>query len=283
MRMGSLDGKVALVTGASRGIGAEIARLFAAEGAAVAVVARTTEPGQSQFAGTINQTVDDIIAAGGKAVAVAANLGRGDDRRRLVQYTVTELGPVDVLVNNAAVTYFEPVIDFEEKHFRLMFEVQVRAPFELSQLVLPSMIERGAGSILNISSKAGVHPAAPPHARPNSGGTVYGMVKAALERFTTGLAAEVDAHGITVNALSPTGIVPTPGVVHHKLITESRQQDVEPESVMAAAALALVSGVPQRLTSRVAYSQQLLHELGLGPAPRAALLVSDHPRITVGD
>jgi citronellol/citronellal dehydrogenase len=278
--MGVLSGKVAVVTGASRGIGAEIARLFASEGAAVCVTARTTEPGQSQFEGTIHETVSQIVSAGGAAIAVAANLGRGEDRARLVAETVAELGPVDVLVNNGAVTYFTPVADFAEKHWRLMFEVQVRAPFELSQLVLPSMIEREqGGSILNISSKAAVHPEGPPYPEVAlRGGAVYGMVKAALERFSTGLASEVCAHGISVNALSPTGIVPTPGVIHHELITPGRESWVEPESVMARAALALVTADPAKITGRIAYSQQILHELGLGPAPDPKLVVAAHPR-----
>ena len=275
--MGQLDGKVALVTGASRGIGAEIARRFAAEGAAVTVTARTVEAGQGPFDGSITETVDQIIGAGGVAVAIAANLGRAEDRRRLIDETVRQLGPVDILINNGAVTYFEPVADFDEKHYRLMFEVQVRAPFELSQLVLASMIERRGGAIVNISSKGGIHPAGPPY--PNRrGGTVYGMVKAALERFTTGLASEVDEYGIVVNVLSPTGIVPTPGVIHHQLITAGSNQDVEPESVMAAAALVLAHHDPP-LTGRIAYSQQLLWEVGLGPKPREESLVSEHPRM----
>jgi citronellol/citronellal dehydrogenase len=275
--MGSLDGRVAIVTGASRGIGAEIARRFAAEGARVAVSARTTEPGQSAFEGTITETVQSIVDAGGTAVAVAANLARPEDRARLVTETEAALGPIDVLVNNGAVTWFGAVETFQEKHFRMMFEVQVRAPFELSQLVLPGMRARGWGAILNISSKGAIHPDGPPFGT-GPGGTVYGMVKAALERFTTGLAAEVYADNVRVNVLSPTSIVPTPGVVHHQLITPEREHLVEPVDVMASAALALVTE-PPGLTGRIAYSQQLLWELGLGPRPLEELLVSEHPRI----
>jgi citronellol/citronellal dehydrogenase len=275
--MGLLEGRVAIVTGASRGIGAEIARHFAAEGAAVAVSARTTEPGQSAFEGTIHETVQSILDAGGTAIPVAANLARAEDRARLVDETVAQLGPVDVLVNNGAVTWFGAVETFQEKHFRMMFEVQVRAPFELSQLVLPGMRERQWGAILNISSKGALHPAGPPF-RSGPGGTVYGMVKAALERFTTGLAAEVHADNVRVNVLSPTSIVPTPGVTHHRLLTPERAHLAEPPDVMARAALALVTD-PPGLTGRIAYSQQLLWELGLGPEPLPELLVDTHPRM----
>ena len=276
--MGALDGRVAVVTGASRGIGAEIARRFAGEGARVAVSARTTEAGQSQFEGTIHETVQSIVDAGGAAVAIAANLARPEDRARLIAETERELGPVDVLVNNGAVTWFEPVESFAENHYRMMFEVQVRAPFELTQLVLAGMRQRRWGAILNISSKGAIHPAGPPYGERSGGGAVYGMVKAALERFTTGLAAEVHADNVRVNVLSPTSIVPTPGVVHHQLLTPEREHLVEPVEVMAAAALALVTD-PPGLTGRVAYSQQLLWELGLGPEPLAELLVTEHPRI----
>jgi citronellol/citronellal dehydrogenase len=275
--MGALDGRVAVVTGASRGIGAEIARRFAADGARVAVSARTTEAGQSQFEGTIHDTVQSIVDAGGAAVAIAANLARAEDRARLIAETERELGPVDVLVNNGAVTWFEPVETFAENHFRMMFEVQVRAPFELGQLVLPGMRRRHWGAILNISSKGAIHPAGPPYGA-GAGGAVYGMVKAALERFTTGLAAEVHGDNVRVNVLSPTSIVPTPGVVHHQLLTPEREHLAEPVEVMAAAALALVAD-PPGLTGRIAYSQQLLWELGLGPPPLEELLVAEHPRI----
>jgi len=275
----TLEGRVAVVTGASRGIGAEIARLFAAEGAAVAVTARTIEEGDSRFSGSISTTVEEITAAGGQAIAIAADLSRPDDRARLIAETEAGLGPVDIVVNNGAVTFFEPVAEFTEKHWRLMFEVQVRAPFELTQLVLPSMRERNQGSILNISSKAGLHPWPEPSSR-SMGGTVYGMVKAALERFSTGLAAELADTAITVNALSPTSIVATPGVVHHHLITPENEGRVEPESFMARAALALVS---RGLTGRIAYSHQLLAELGLESPPADWLMVDDHARHTTSE
>ena len=275
--MGLLEGRVAIVTGASRGIGAAIARRFAGEGASVAVTARTTEAGQSPYEGTIHETVQSILDAGGEAVPIAANLARPEDRARLVAETERQLGPVDVLVNNGAVTWFGAVETFQEKHFRMMFEVQVRAPFELAQLVLPGMRAHSWGAIVNISSKGAIHPAGPPFA-PGPGTTVYGMVKAAVERFTTGLAAEVHADNVRVNALSPTSIVPTPGAVHHNLLTPERQRLAESADVMASAALALVTD-PPALTGRIAYSQQLLWELGLGPKPLEELLVAEHPRI----
>ena len=265
--MGLLDGRVAIVTGASRGIGAEIARRFGAEGAAVAVAARTAEPGTSQFAGTIGETTDQIRAAGGTAIAIAADLSSAEDREMLVAETVRQLGAPDILVSNAAVTYFTKVEDFTPKRYALMFAVQVEAPFHLAKLVLPGMREHEAGWILNISSGAARHPAIPPGPFASRGGTVYGMCKAAIERFSTGLAAELYADNIAVNALSPTKVVPTPGTIYHHLTSEGAENS-EPTSVMAEAALMLCHRDPQSLTGRITYSQELLAELGV-PVPQA--------------
>jgi len=166
-----------------------------------------------------------------------------------------------VLVNNAAVTYFEPVADFAARHFAVMFAVQVEAPFDLAQRVLPGMRQRQRGWILNISSRAAVHPAGPPF-RGRPGSTVYGMCKAAIERFSSGLASEVYADGIAVNALSPSGLVPTPGVVFHHLTDGVPADRLEAPEVMAEAAYALCTGDPATLTGRVTYARPLLEELG---------------------
>jgi citronellol/citronellal dehydrogenase len=260
--MGVLDGKVALVTGASRGIGAEIARRFGAEGAAVAVVARTTQGAASALPGTIDDTAAQIREAGGTAIAIAADLAKPADRERLVEETTRQFAAPDILVNNAAVTYFTRVEDFTAKRYALMFAVQVEASFHLAQLVLPGLREHGAGWILNISSVAARHPVIPPTAWAGRGGTVYGMCKAAIERFSTGLAAELYPDNIAVNALSPTRVVPTPGTLFHHLTTEDDPSN-EPASVMAEAALLLCHRDPPTLTGRIVYSQELLAEFGV--------------------
>jgi NAD(P)-dependent dehydrogenase (short-subunit alcohol dehydrogenase family) len=228
----------------------------------VAVSARTVEEGDHPYPGSLQATVQAITDAGGTAIPVPADLSRPEDRQRLVETVERELGPVSVLVNNAAVTYFEPASRFDERHYRLMFEVQVRAPFELVQRVLPGMRERREGWILNISSGAARHPQGPPY-EGNLGGTVYGMCKAALERFTTGLAAEAFEDGIAVNALSPSGLVATPGVRHHGLDRHVPKERLEPVEVIVEAAYLLCTGDPAKLTGRVTYAKPILEELGV--------------------
>ncbi|HEV8573928.1 MAG TPA: SDR family NAD(P)-dependent oxidoreductase, partial [Dehalococcoidia bacterium] len=149
--MGKLDGKSVIVTGASRGIGAEIARVFASEGGRVACAARTLHEGEHQFEGSLESTVKAIRDAGGEATAVAANISESEDCQKLVQSARDAYGPIDVLVNNAALTYFVPVKDYPLNRWMRSWAVNFHAPFILSQLVLEEMIARRSGSIVNIS------------------------------------------------------------------------------------------------------------------------------------
>lgn len=258
---GLLAGQVALVTGASRGIGAAVAKRFAMEGAKVVVTARTVDEAESVLPGTIGETVAEINAAGGEAIAVQADLSVPADRQRMMDEAVAVFGHVDILVNNAAVTFFIPVEAFPEKRFRLMMDVQVWTPFELSQMVIPGMRERGRGWIINVSSHAAIHPDKTVSGR---GGTVYGMCKAALERFTTGLAQELYDDNIGVNVISP-GLVATPGAVHHNLINEETKDRETPVEHMAEACLRLCHGDPKEITGRIDYADEVVEEFGLQP------------------
>ncbi|MEO3858615.1 SDR family NAD(P)-dependent oxidoreductase [Acrocarpospora sp. B8E8] len=267
---GKLNGSVAIVTGASRGIGAEIAKVFAAEGAAVVAAARSTSESPGRLAGTLDETVAAINDAGGRAIAVATDLARPEQRERLVREAEREFGEVDILVNNAAVTYFTPVADFGSQQAELMFAIGVHAPLHLSRLVLPGMKARGRGWICNITSDVARHPRIPPSRWGAMGtSTVYGMCKAALERLSTGLAAEVYHSGIAVNALGPARVVPTPGTIFHGVTSAGDPRSESPD-VMARAALALCSADPARMSGRIARSQDLLDEIDAETARAAA-------------
>ncbi len=264
--MGKLDGRVAIVTGASRGIGAEIAMLFASEGAKIVCAARTLNEGDHRMlTGSLAGTVKKITDAGGQALAVAVDVSNEADCQKLLSAAEDAFGVVDILVNDAALTYYKPIVDYNVKHWVKAFAVNVHAPFMLSQLVLPNMIKQRRGAIVNISSGSAIGPGRTPFkdARPVNGGTMYGATKAALERFTQGLAQEVAAHNISVTALSPSQVVPTPGTVYHKLVTGIADPNGEPPALMARAALLLASEPADKINGRVTYSQQILSEYGL--------------------
>jgi NAD(P)-dependent dehydrogenase (short-subunit alcohol dehydrogenase family) len=263
--MGRLDGKVVVVTGASRGIGAEIASLLAAEGGRVVCAARTLREGDHPLAGSLETTVETIRARGGEAHAATANIAEPAECGRLLETARKVYGPIDVLVNNAALTYFVPIKDYVVGKWMASWAVNLHAPFVLSQLVLRDMIPRGSGAIVNIGSGAAIGPGRGPYPDPamgTRGGTCYGAQKAALERFTQGLAAEVYAHGISVTCVSPSQVVPTPGTVYHKLVKGMDDPRGERPELMARAVLLLASEPLERVSGRVTYSQQILKEFG---------------------
>lgn len=261
--MGKLDGKVVIVTGSSRGIGAEIARVFAAEGGKIVCAARTLHEGEHQYEGSLETTVAGIRKAGGEATPVAVDISQPEECEKLVAAARSAYGPIDVMVNNAALTYFIPIKDYPVNRWLRSWAVNFHAPFILSKLSLEDMIPRKSGAIVNISSGAAIGPGRGPYkVNPLGGGTCYGSEKAALERFTQGLAAEVQEYGVSVTCVSPSQVVPTAGTVHHKLVRGLDDPRGEHPELMAKAALLLATEPLEKVTGRVTYSQQILKEFG---------------------
>jgi NAD(P)-dependent dehydrogenase (short-subunit alcohol dehydrogenase family) len=201
--MGKLDGQVALVTGASRGLGRDIALALARAGVAVCVAARTETAGESRIPGTLADTVASIEEAGGRAIAVRCDVTREDEVDRAVQQTRDAFGRIDILVNNAGVLIPGSIREMNPRHWELAFRVNVHGPFLFCRAVLPHLAQGGGGHIVNISSRGAIGPGPGPYTVVQQGGTSYGSTKAALERLSQGLASEVFPDRISVNALSP--------------------------------------------------------------------------------
>jgi citronellol/citronellal dehydrogenase len=254
-----LSGKVALVTGSGQSVGAGIARTLAAQGATVAVNDIVEERAAA--------TASTITDAGGRSAAFAfdvTDLGAVDAGVVAIERA---LGPVDILVNNAAAAFYLPTPEITLKRRRIMYELNVHAPIDLAQGVIPGMRAKRRGWIVNVSSATSKHPSGPPYPTNQSVGAVaatYGSSKAALERYTTGLASELYGDHIAVNAVAPVAAVRTPGA--DELVADVMAANpglVEPMEVMVEAILALCTCDPATLTGRVTLSRHLLEELGI--------------------
>jgi len=265
-----------VVTGSSRGLGKAIAVALAAEGAAVAVVARTEQQWDERLPGTIGETAEQIKAGGGSAVAIRADLSDRDDRARLVEAARATLGPITILVNNAAFTapgrppragsdrspaarrtaaptgtaraawptFLTTPLSAYERHF----QIGPFAAYELTQLVVPDMAAAGYGSIVNITSGASRMPGEGPY--PDRGGGVlagYGGAKAALEHFTQCAAYELADQNIAVNALAPSKAILTPGLAYYS----TAFADLSPEDEFAEAAVQLTIVDPAVVTGKI--------------------------------
>lgn len=250
----SCAGKVALVTGASRGgTGTAIAVRLAAEGADVAVTART-------LAG-LEECRDQITALGRRCVVLPADMGSPAQRAELVPRTEAELGPIDILVNSAAIGGYKPFDAWTASELERMMQVNLWGPWQLMSDVIGPMRERGRGAIVNLTSFAGELPPGPPFPRnrPAKSGSAYGSSKSALNRLTLSVASECEGQGISVNALTPQAAISTPALAQSGGWID--QVMFEPLETMAEAALALITGDPESLTGRIAFSLQLLLEL----------------------
>ncbi|MFO7590919.1 MAG: SDR family NAD(P)-dependent oxidoreductase [Acidimicrobiia bacterium] len=259
---GRLSGRRALVTGSSRGIGAAVALRLAAEGASVAITARTLDR-HPTLPGSLREVADRIAAVGTSPTVIVADLSDPDDRARIVPEAEAGLGgPIEVLVNNAAAAMYLPLVDYPLKRRLLTYSINVHAPVDLMQQVLPPMLATGEGWIVNLSS-ATARPAPDPARTPARIATmaVYGSTKAALNRLTNGFAIELAGSGVRVNTVEPRAAVMSEGAaaVASDVITPELTESME-EMVEATIALC---DCPPELTGRVTVSLDLIDELGL--------------------
>ena len=193
--MGQMDGMVAIVTGASRGLGRAIAREYAREGASVVICARSQSP--TGLTGTLDETANDIRNAGGDVLAISCDVTNADEVNQMVRRASDRYGKIDVLFNNAgAMVLGETIMEIDPVRWDQLMRVNVSGPYLCSRAVLPIMMERRRGSIINIGSRMATDPN-------QGGGVLYSASKAAVHMFTYCLADEVRDYNIAVNVLSP--------------------------------------------------------------------------------
>ena len=189
----NLEGKVAIITGSSKGIGKAIAKSFAENGAQVVISSRNQE--------ACDEVVNEFVSEGLKAIGIACHIGKAAQRKNLVDQTITAFGKIDILVNNAAINpFFGPVEDLDPSIFDKIMEVNVKAPWSLSNLVLPHLKINKKGSIINIASVEALTPGA--------GLGIYSTSKAALLMLSKNQAKEWGKYGVRVNAICP-GLIKT--------------------------------------------------------------------------
>jgi NAD(P)-dependent dehydrogenase (short-subunit alcohol dehydrogenase family) len=270
--MGELDGKIAIVTGASRGIGEAAAERLASEGAIVIAAARTVGDEADPKIDTLAYTVSQIRKRGGEAHAYRLDVAKAESRAEFMDTVLNRFGHVDILVNNAGIAGLGAVSwNMLDAHFRRVFEVDVFGPRDLALRCLPGMVERGYGRIVNVSStmadRAAPKADGPPYLdfHRTGGVSAYCSAKSTLNLFSRALAAETYGKGIAVNVVSPVNSVLTRGtmeLVKAGVVKAERIQAPEDPEVMAEAILALCLVDPKVSTGLTTYSGQYLAEIG---------------------
>ena len=258
--MKRFEGKNAIVTGASRGIGRGIAQRLAAEGANVAITARTLDA-HPTLPGSLNETLAELNAFPGTHLAIQADLGDADSRGDIVPQAQEALGPIDILVNNAAAAIYQPMNGYPLKRRRLMLEINLLAPHDLIEAVLPDMESAGEGWIVNLSSATAKLAVGPPFPADGVKGVfgVYGTTKAALNRMTSAWAVELHPRNIRINTIEPLAAVLSEGA--DELVGGILRPDqIESMEAMVEAAVALCD-CPIDRCGQILSSLPLLDEL----------------------
>jgi len=261
--MGKLDGKVAFITGASRGIGKDMALVFAREGAKVVVTARTMNEGDFRIPGSVNTTVERIRAEGGDAIGVRCDVTNDEEVAEAVQAAVSHYGRIDILINNAAILIPGTILEMQVRHWDLLYRVNIRGPFICCKAVLPHMIDQGWGHIINISSTGSFGPGPGPYRDKGVGGVAYGAGKAHLERFSQGLAQEVYEHNVAVNVLSPTRGIASEGQRWFSPPDRSYAGSRENGEIMGDAAAIICSRERRDYTGHLLFDEAVLREAGV--------------------
>ena len=286
------EDKVVVVTGSSRGIGQATAIEFARLGAKVVSVARGVP--HHIFPGTLGETEEVIKGFGGEVVSVEADLMDEVAIQKIYDEAMGAFGRCDILVNNAAASFLGSFLDLSLKRLDIIWKVNVRASWQLAQLVLPQMLERGDGRIVNVSSGGGhvnyggtsLEELLSPSAKAprgmgvgqaNLGATAYGTSKAALDRFTQGLASEVAGRGVGVNAIGVEARTP-PNV--HFLTDEETPQGELPEA--PAQLITWLAAQPPELTGKILSQHELLGPLRERGLIRPAARPGDNPDLPSG-
>lgn len=253
-----LQNKVAIVTGASRGLGKAMAVGLAKAGARVVVAARSETVKSQSLPGTISQTITEIKAQGGVALGVRCDVTDEKSVAEMVAKTLDAYGRIDVLINNAGVAFYYPVVETPFSRWEIVLKVNLHGAFLCSKAVLPTMIQQKRGSIINISSLAaderdeGMVPT----------GVAYAVAKAAVDRFCWGLATEVGRHNIAVNGLKPKYPVDTEGMRFWTTDEAQTATWVSPEK-MVKSALFLAAQDAGGVTGVVATDEELCAWHGL--------------------
>ena len=260
-----LAGKVAVVTGASRGIGRAIATRLASAGAHVVLAARSVEKPSEGFSGTIHDVADAIRSFGGKATPIGLDVADAASREAFVRACQEQLGTVDVLVNNAGTPLYKTIDEYSFDDLRNQIGMYYEGPLHLINMLVPGMKAKGTGAILNLGSSSVVKLPKQPYSEHLAYfgiDALYASLKAADHRMSFGLAAELYEHGIAVNIVAPVRAVWTPGLENLGLEFGPDHEAIEKEEHIAEAALALVSAPPEVRTGVLAWSYQFLDEIG---------------------
>jgi NAD(P)-dependent dehydrogenase (short-subunit alcohol dehydrogenase family) len=259
-----LTDKVAIIGGASRGIGKDVAVALAAEGAKVAVVARSEVEPDPRLPGTIHQTVQEIEAAGGQAIAIKADISDEEQIDAMVKRTLDAYGRIDILINNAAVLVPRNILDLPTKHIDLHNKVNIKGPILCVRAVLPTMLQQQQGWIINVSSRAAVFPGPGPYKDiAPTRAFMYAATKAALERLTQTLAIEYQDQGISFNALSPMGRIRTPGNVFGMTKPGETPEPFEIAEAMGKGAVYICSQDPHTFTGNILFDEEMVRTYNL--------------------